>query len=373
MFRTRPPERPPGGACVRLGDTLLGKKLISEKDLHKALNAQLIFGAHLGTCLLELGYIDEDRLGETLSEMLGVPYATARKLSDIPPHVINTLPAAVAEQRLAVPFRLAGRQLHIAMVDPRSIPTLDELAFVTGCRIQPWVSPEVRIFQALERYYDLARRQRYVTLARQLDQSHAKGSQTAVMTAVAGVGGRSASSRARHRDEEQPRAAAAPAEPPQAEWLSEASDQLCRADDIDRIGAVVLNAVGHVIPRCALFSVEGTTCTAWKTRGLSLAAGSFQVTDELLFTLPAGDPVYLGPVPPETEYLRFFQRHGLGLPRHGIVVGPVHVKDRLTAVLYGDGGESGRVEAAPQEIAQLLRKLSLAMGMILLKKQIRQA
>src|SRR5262245_19131447 len=56
------------------------------------------------------------------------------------------------------------------MIDPRNLPALDELSFAAGTRIVPWISPEARIFQVMERYYDIPRRQRYIAVCQDLDQ-----------------------------------------------------------------------------------------------------------------------------------------------------------------------------------------------------------
>src|SRR6185503_16860953 len=69
--------------ATRLGDRLIAKGAITQKQLDQALNAQLIVGGHLGTCLIELGMIDESALGVALSEAFGVPHAPAEALQDI--------------------------------------------------------------------------------------------------------------------------------------------------------------------------------------------------------------------------------------------------------------------------------------------------
>jgi hypothetical protein len=152
----------------RLGDVLIATGKINEAQLHRALTAQLVLGGHLGTSLLEMGLLDEESLGEALARMSGVPYADFDTLSRIPYAVVRSLPARLVQKHKVIPLRLDGRILHLAMIDPRNILAIDEISFVTGYRIVPWVSPEVRILQALEKYYDVARSPRFVTLAQEL-------------------------------------------------------------------------------------------------------------------------------------------------------------------------------------------------------------
>src|SRR6185436_16473348 len=60
--------------------------------------------------------------------------------------------------------------LDVAMIDPKIPKALEELREASGFAIRSWIAPEVRIFEAMERYYDVPRRVRYVTLCRTLDR-----------------------------------------------------------------------------------------------------------------------------------------------------------------------------------------------------------
>ena len=152
----------------RLGEILIEAGKLTEAQLHRALTSQLVFGGHVGTSLLELGCLDEETLGETLASMFGVSYADFDTLSRVPYSVIRSLPAKLVEKHKVVPLRLEGKTLHLAMIDPKNLLALDEISFVTGYRIVPWVAPEVRVLQVLEKYYNLPRTQRFTILTREL-------------------------------------------------------------------------------------------------------------------------------------------------------------------------------------------------------------
>ena len=157
----------------KIGRSLVKKGLLTEKQLDDAVRAQLRGGGHLGTCLIELGLMDEAALTEALAEIYGVPSAPPDALHKIDERTIAIVPAKVADEYCVIPFRVYKKALHLAMVDPSNLPAVNALSFATGMRILPWVAPELRIFQALERYYGVPRSRRYVALCDAVDSGTA--------------------------------------------------------------------------------------------------------------------------------------------------------------------------------------------------------
>ena len=118
---------------MKLGEVLIRRGLITEGELHEALNAQLIYGGHLGTCLIERELISEKELGEVLAESYGTPWASAEHFENIPRFVTDTINPTLAERHRAVPFDLDKKGLlHVAMLEPTNLRAVDELAFAAS-------------------------------------------------------------------------------------------------------------------------------------------------------------------------------------------------------------------------------------------------
>jgi hypothetical protein len=150
---------------LRLGEVLIDKGLIDERQLEIALHAQLVYGGHLGTCLVELGFIDVDALGQTLSQAFKVNHAHQEMIAKPSPQIISLLPKKLVERHQAIPFQLNDGTLHVAMIDPRNLLALDELSFASGHKIEAWVAPEIVIVHAMERHYGVSRKLRYISLS----------------------------------------------------------------------------------------------------------------------------------------------------------------------------------------------------------------
>ena len=56
----------------QIGEALIEKGLLSRGQLEHALRLQLIFGGHLGTCLVELGYVGESALPFCVAASVGL-------------------------------------------------------------------------------------------------------------------------------------------------------------------------------------------------------------------------------------------------------------------------------------------------------------
>ena len=151
--------------ALKLGELLINEGLLTQEQLEEALKCQVIFGIKLGSSLIEMGFIDEGKLVKLLSKKLGVPAATRKELMEVTYTVYSLLPSSLAEKHRVIPFKLENKRLSIAMSDPTDFTAIDELAFVTGYIIQPFIAPDIRISFALEKYYQIQRDMRYLRVS----------------------------------------------------------------------------------------------------------------------------------------------------------------------------------------------------------------
>ncbi len=154
----------------RLGVLLLRSGAVTEEGVNRALAVQGFAGGRLGTLLIERGSASEDDIGRALAEQHGCEYAPWSVLGSVPGTVTAALPAKFAIRHSAVPVGLGEGFIRIALRDPANLRILDELFFVTGKKIVPAVAPEVRLYQALEKYYGERRTPRFAILAEKLSR-----------------------------------------------------------------------------------------------------------------------------------------------------------------------------------------------------------
>jgi hypothetical protein len=138
---------------LKLGQLLIKEGLITAAQLEEALRNQVVYGVRLGSSLIEMGCVEEDDLGRLLSQKLGVPFVGSKVLSSVPKEVIRDFSRAMVIKYHVLPFKLEGNRLGLAMTDPNDYKAIEEIAFITGHVVQPFLAPDVNISRAQARYY----------------------------------------------------------------------------------------------------------------------------------------------------------------------------------------------------------------------------
>ncbi|HUQ08550.1 MAG TPA: hypothetical protein VM261_38930 [Kofleriaceae bacterium] len=153
---------------ARLGEILVQQQLITEVQLHEGLQTQVLYGARLGTNLVELGYLTLDQLAKALARRHRVPAALGNHFDRCDPALQQRLPAHIAGKWRAVPIgRLAQDQSRIAVAvrDPLPEHGRGELAFQLDVEPEELVfavAPELRIHYHLELAYQIPRANRFM-------------------------------------------------------------------------------------------------------------------------------------------------------------------------------------------------------------------
>jgi type IV pilus assembly protein PilB len=137
---------------AKLGQMLVGAKIITDGQLNQALTLQKKAGGRLGTSLVKLGYITEDKLVAFLSKQFGVPAINLQDY-EIEATVVKLIPVDMARKYTIMPVARVGATLTIAMTDPSNIFAIDDVKFMTGYNVEVAVSSETGILTSISNYY----------------------------------------------------------------------------------------------------------------------------------------------------------------------------------------------------------------------------
>lgn len=138
--------------AIKIGQLLLQANIVTEDQIKEAITLQKKEGGRLGTNLIKLGYITEEKLVNFLSKQFNVP---AINLIDykIDPSVLKLIPLEIARKYLIIPVARVGATLTIAMMDPTNVFAIDDVKFMTGYNVEVVVAGESAILNAIATYY----------------------------------------------------------------------------------------------------------------------------------------------------------------------------------------------------------------------------
>jgi type IV pilus assembly protein PilB len=142
-------------SAERLGRLLNTAGLITEEQLQKALLDQKKNGGRLGTILVKLGFIAEDKLLQFLSRQYGIPSVDLNTV-EIDEAIIKLVPTDVVQKYHVVPVKRSGAVLSVAMVDPTDMFAIDDIKFMSGYEVVPMVASEGAITNIINKHYDQA-------------------------------------------------------------------------------------------------------------------------------------------------------------------------------------------------------------------------
>lgn len=137
----------------RIGEILVRESIISATQLRQAQEEQRGSGKRLAYSLAKLGILGEKELTDFLAKQYGVPSISLSEF-EIDPEVIDLIPKEVASKHTVLPVQRAGSTLIVAMSDPSNIYAIDDLKFLTGLNIEPVVTTDAAIEEAITRYYE---------------------------------------------------------------------------------------------------------------------------------------------------------------------------------------------------------------------------
>jgi len=136
----------------RLGDMLLRQQRISREQLDLVLREAKLNGDSLTTQLVQQNIFAELELVAFLAKSFGCPVIDLDKV-EIDADV-SKIPVDVLRKNLALPLRRKGNKLKLAVVDPYDINSLDEIAFISGCKIEILVAAERQLNKKLDELSD---------------------------------------------------------------------------------------------------------------------------------------------------------------------------------------------------------------------------
>jgi type IV pilus assembly protein PilB len=118
-----------------LGERLLERGALTERQLDLAVREQKRTGAMLGEIIIQLGLVTPQVLSAVLAEQGGVSYVDLTDL-EIPGEVLALVPETMARRLTVLPISMAGGELLLAMGNIYDIEAISEIESLTRLRVR---------------------------------------------------------------------------------------------------------------------------------------------------------------------------------------------------------------------------------------------
>jgi len=118
-----------------LGERLVERGILTERQLELAVREQKRTGAMLGEILTQLGLVTAQTISAVLAEQGGVSYVDLTEL-DIPGDVLALVPETLARRLVVLPLARSGNELLLAMGNIYDVQAISEVEAATRARVK---------------------------------------------------------------------------------------------------------------------------------------------------------------------------------------------------------------------------------------------
>lgn len=158
---------------ANIGQRLLRAGLLTDAQLGRADAMRRQVGGNLGAIIVKLGFLTDEQLTQFLSDQEKLPVVDLSKRV-IPKSLVLRIPRDVLERHHVIPVSLESQTLTLAMADPTDYDAIEEIQFLTNCRVNVVLASQQSIVRALNELHVAEERSRE-ELTRELERGTTRG------------------------------------------------------------------------------------------------------------------------------------------------------------------------------------------------------
>jgi len=143
---------------AKLGEILVNEKIITDKQLEKALAEQKKKKDKLGNILVSNGTITENDLVKAFSLQLGSKSISEDELLKAPEDTVKLLAEDFAKENNVITLKKTSNSIYVAMEDPEDVATIDAIKKLTKLTPEILVAGKTAIKNAIEHLYERVRK-----------------------------------------------------------------------------------------------------------------------------------------------------------------------------------------------------------------------
>ncbi len=136
---------------LKIYDLVRLAQAVPTEDLESASKTASHLNVPLQDVLIGRRLISKDKLGDLIGKSLGIGYVNLKDVI-IPKEVLSLVKEELAQERKVVPIGRDGYILHLALMDPTNLETINFIRKITGLNVIPFFAFESDIKFGLHQY-----------------------------------------------------------------------------------------------------------------------------------------------------------------------------------------------------------------------------
>ncbi len=136
----------------QLGTLLLQAGIVDQQQLEDHLEQARRRNVSLWDVVLEEKQISEESLAEAFARWLKVPRLRLASAT-LDPQALKKVSEELGRKHLALPVKVEGKNIIVAMANPADYGALQDLQFASGMTVKPVVASRTEILDAVEEYF----------------------------------------------------------------------------------------------------------------------------------------------------------------------------------------------------------------------------
>jgi hypothetical protein len=219
------------------------------------------------------------------------------------------------------------------MLEPRAMARVDEMRFLTGFDIIPYVITELRLLYCLDKYYGIRRDLRYISIFGKEEGLEEKKAED------------------------------------NKEQLRKVKEQFAGVQDKEEVIGILLHETKAIASRAAVFLVKGDVVTGWKSRNITIDSFEVSAVNQSVFhEVLSRKTYYRGPLLKVPGNALLIERLN-GVPQDCCMI-PIHIREKIIGMLYVDNGNSAVLDAGLSYINSLVAMAAISFEIVILRKKL---
>jgi type IV pilus assembly protein PilB len=136
----------------QVAEIFVEQNVLDPSQADDVLNETNLNGKTIVQAIVDGGFVDARGFYQTIADALGTEYVDLAE-KEIAPEILRLIPSGLARLHCALPIRMSGNTLRVALIDPLDPRAAEDLRFALGIDVDVVIVPTEQIEERIRQHY----------------------------------------------------------------------------------------------------------------------------------------------------------------------------------------------------------------------------